>query len=111
MDPSSLVVGATIALVGAVLGRLSRRTPQPQATVPSGPACSCSHGYGTHEDGKSCRGSSLRKHYDKDGFRFGWEWVQCPCVHYDGVPPLPNLDEVWGIPQPSQLPKGRHDNQ
>jgi hypothetical protein len=88
-DPISLVVGGTLLVCGWFMGRLGRRSraPKPLSTV-----CSCSHGYGIHEDGKRCVAAVERAHYYSNGSRNGYEWAQCACLCYDGPEPLPR---VW----------------
>lgn len=85
-----LLVGAGIAIVSAgigwLVGRRVGRTATRQA-LPTGAVCSCGHGYGTHEDERTCRGSDARK-------RNGLHHLDpCPCRYYDGPEPLPR---VWG---------------
>jgi hypothetical protein len=50
--------------------------------------CSCSHGYGVHEEGRSCQEQVKRAHYNSLGERAGNEWVTCSCLLFDGQRPL-----------------------
>lgn len=64
--------------------------------------CSCGHGYGTHEDGRSCQADVRRPHYMKSGSRNGKHWVQCPCLRHDGPLPSVALEEMvrdWTNPK------------
>lgn len=49
--------------------------------------CSCGHGYGAHA-AKGCQADYRRPHYMHSGTRNGHEWVKCPCLRFDGTPPI-----------------------
>jgi hypothetical protein len=89
-DPITLGVGGALALAGWVTGRQTRRTQT--SVTPEVAVCSCTHGYGIHEEGKKCAAQIERPHYWSNGSRNGHEWVPCPCLSYDGPEPLPR---VW----------------
>lgn len=59
--------------------------------------CSCEHGYGTHRDGKSCVARIEVTNYEWNGSRSGKKWVRCPCLLFDGIPPIDVLG--WYPPE------------
>lgn len=84
------IIGAAIgSALGSTVGSLARRTKKPGSVAAM---CSCSHGFGIHEDGKAC-GAEIER---SDHLGGGMEWVPCPCpcTVYDGPEPLPR---VWAI--------------
>jgi hypothetical protein len=93
IDPVSLVIGGALVAAGWFAGRVSRR--RPHAPPSSSTVCSCSHGYGSHENGGLCGAEIERPFYWANGHRHGYEWVPCPCLSYDGPEPLPR---VWTGP-------------
>lgn len=74
--------------------------------------CSCGEGYGTHDpmtgkcQGQRKRESKWDSYKDQHGTKkvkvIGWEYVQCPCLHYDGPKPIDSIISGWKPPQ--QLP-------
>ena len=85
-----MLVGGCFFIVGVAIGRLTKR--RSQTVAPAHSLCSCSHGYGSHEDGGLCQAQVERPHYYISGSRNGYEWVACPCRSYDGPESLPR---VW----------------
>lgn len=87
MNPFELAdyAGFLLALLtGTGVGRAMKRKPKKLK-----PECSCGDGYGTHEENGPCRGQMKRASgWDSDGYEIRWEWVQCPCLRYDGPDPL-----------------------
>lgn len=92
IEPVSLAVGGGLLLVGWLTGRVSRFHGFANGgEVNPGPnlICSCVHGFGSHEDGRKCHGSTTN-------WRNGAQFVdRCPCHMYDGPEPLPR---VWSGP-------------
>ncbi len=89
IDPISITAGAAAIVVGYFAGHFSS---QAKTSQPTGLLCSCGHGYGTHNGGRDCKAKVERPHYWSTGERYGYEWVPCPCLSYDGPEPLPR---VW----------------
>lgn len=108
-----LIVGAGIAAtayssghgIGMTRGRVTERNKAPKL------ACSCKHGYGSHEAGGKCHADVKRanrwgrmKGYDGDDHEVGWEYVTCPCMAYDG--PEPPINVLSWTPPTSIPPTG-----
>jgi hypothetical protein len=72
----------------AVVAREKNKPLQPPALRP----CSCSHGFGVHEEGRSCQEQVKRAHYTSLGERSGSEWVTCACLRFDGERPVLHED-------------------
>lgn len=90
MDPVSLAVGAVVFGVGGVVGRMGRsKTPKSPELI-----CSCTHGYGMHEAGRRCHGTTSERDYLRDIYT-----VQCGCHLYDGPEPLPR---TWTVETPDR---------
>lgn len=92
MDPIGMLVGAVLLAVGWIAGRVHwRRDRTPELS--SATLCSCGHGYGIHDEGKSC-GAEVKRAATWNYYAqiTGYEWVPCPCQSYDGPEPLPR---VW----------------
>lgn len=92
----TLIVGAVIAVTSAGTGWLAgRRAGRAQLAAPAvaaGLACSCGHGFGTHDGGLRCHGTDLRR-------RNGMQHLDpCPCHRYDGVPPLAQVWDPIALP-------------
>jgi hypothetical protein len=84
MELADYVVAGTALLVGLAAGRRSRPKPPP----PVRPFCTCTHGYGSHEDGGLCHGKvDEPTKYDVYGTEVAWKKVQCTCLRYDGPDP------------------------
>jgi hypothetical protein len=106
VDPTtlSMLVGAGLAvgpaLVAFVLGRASGRVAERRRLgEPVKPICSCEHGYGAHEDGRSCRQQVKRaSKWGGDGDVKRYEWVECACRGYDGPEPLSSI-AGWRPPE------------
>jgi hypothetical protein len=77
-------IGAGLALlIGVGVGRQMR----PKPPEPLKPICSCGNGYGEHLDGGKCHGQIKRMRYSASGSHIGYDYVQCPCLRYDGPDP------------------------
>jgi hypothetical protein len=61
--------------------------------------CSCSHGLGTHEDGRRCQGQIKRQKYNSHNSKAGFDYVKCPCSRFDGQRPIEDLVEGWRPPE------------
>lgn len=116
IDWFSMAVGAFILSSGWGAGRLAglaagKRKYQNKPPKPPELECSCRHGYGTHDlQTGSCLGSIKRANkwgkmygYSGSDHEIGWEYVQCPCLHYDGPQPIDQIVGNWAPPVP--LPK------
>lgn len=79
--------GAIAVLAGMSIGRRMR----PRPPEPLKPMCSCTHGYGTHDNATACQGQIKREskwRKDTDPVRpVEWVHVPCPCLRYDGPSP------------------------
>lgn len=75
-----VVVGLAL-LLGVGIGRRMRvKPPEPLRAV-----CTCSHGFGQHEDGGKCQGEVKRADkWDEDTNPRHWEYAPCRCTRYDG---------------------------
>lgn len=76
---------AASALTGLALGAVLARRPR----TPK-PYCTCTHGYGTHDhdQGGACTAQIKRPNqWVGTGTVSSYEWVPCPCKHYDGPAP------------------------
>lgn len=73
-------------LVGVVVGRRAEKRKWPK---PIRPICTCTHGYGTHDDGGRCSGHrQVADGWDFEGDAIHWTNMACPCRRYDGPDPL-----------------------
>jgi hypothetical protein len=66
LDPISIAVGGLLVAGGWLLAQLQRRRP---LTSPLTAVCTCSHGYGTHDNGGPCTAEIERPHYWQTGER------------------------------------------
>ena len=89
------VIGGLIGSGSIIAGLVAARWIVRRPTKPTGPVCSCSHGYSIHGEDGECYGETRRRHYNSLGHRAGYKWVSCRCVRYDGPTPL---SEVWVPP-------------
>lgn len=81
MNPLELIdylVAGTTLLIGVAIGRKMRSKPP----EPLRPICSCEHGYGQHDAEEGCQ-ADVRQELPG----LNWQWVDCPCWHYDGPDP------------------------
>jgi hypothetical protein len=111
MDPAmfNMLIGAVLVVgpstIAWAAGRRSGRTAERRvANTAELLVCSCEHGFGTHDNGGACSGTSKRLLSSHNyGQSQDWEWVPCRCHSYDGPEPLPR---VWtAFPQlPAALP-------
>lgn len=95
-----MLVGAVLvigpATVAWVAGRHSGRAAERRlrATAPA-LVCSCAHGFGTHDDGGACSGTTRHLLASRNyGQSEEWEWAPCRCHRYDGPEPLPS---AWSL--------------
>lgn len=66
-------------MVAMVLGGLVVKAMKPRSPRP---ICTCSHGYGTHDNGGKCHGT-------EENERNFTDYIDpCPCQQYDGPDPL-----------------------
>ena len=71
--------------IGVVKGRAIERNKTPK---PITPTCPCSHIWGEHKEGGSCKAQIKRPYYSGIGSRNGHEWVECACTKYHGPIPI-----------------------
>jgi hypothetical protein len=98
VDPVSLALGGALLISGMVLGRVSRSRANTQPPA----VCSCSHGWGTHDQPVGrCHGDIRRTKYDSIGDKVGYTYVPCPCRAYDGPESTSviHLPGAWTAPQ------------
>jgi len=99
MDPITLLIGAGIFVGGMLVGRVTRRAKTAIEKTPR-PICTCTHGFGSHENGNRCQ-SSVKRAISWDEWQnpLHFDWQPCACTSYDGPEPLPRS---W---VPLELPK------
>jgi hypothetical protein len=91
------LIGALIgSAIGSAIGSSMRRPKKPGSVAA---VCSCSHGFGIHEDGKVCHGQIQQIKADTE-YGCDYVWMSCPCTVYDGLEPLPR---VWAIDKKGEL--------
>lgn len=84
MELADYAVAGTTLLIGLAVGRRMR----PKPPKPLKPICSCTHGFGSHEDGARCHGKvDEPTKFDMYGTERAWKKVQCTCLRYDGPDP------------------------
>jgi hypothetical protein len=94
MDPLTLIVGALLALVFFVLGRVSglrQAKLLPGSSSPPKPICGCGHGLHLHDlKTNQCHHEYKKEdgQFYKDGHLWDrFQWTRCECKKYTG--PIP----------------------
>jgi hypothetical protein len=82
-----VLVGALILVVGLIIGGIVGRITRPgwKYREPK-PFCGCKHHYSMHDKDGRCR-EQIERWSERQDFH----WVQCPCQHYTGPEPLPEV--------------------